>query len=377
MMAYRSLVEQGNMESVPPNALVDLQAFVDTGLLQEIRQHLLSRLSNLDQVLVNETGVPKIRVFGYTADRPLSGSNGLQLDIYFEALESLDLDWYIFLRGYPYDATILPADRRQMGFVSLDHAPIIPTSDWAPGKIYRDSYTIRVHPGDYHWYFGFFSGDRRLTLQQTRRDTIDLGLHPVGCPAMRLFVDQTEYGPHVGEIVGKEGGTRQVGQNFVMPEDGTITAIELVFMANFGRTNDRDVALHLLVKETGLLTEVRTSVVNARNIGNGKPILFRFEPVNVQAGQELHFFVGSPTSIPGNAVTLFYSLEDVYAGGNMVLNGSPQEGDLAFRVIGLSEQGCSDACRGDEVSFIGFRSLLRLQTRGGRQVMARVGRRMV
>ena len=175
---------------------------------------------------------------------------------------------------------------------------------------------------------------RALTLVQQVGNDAGGRIRIYLVPHAEVLVNQDEFGPIVGPIVGEEGGVRRVGQTFTIPVDGTITAIELVRMATWNRMNDRDVILHLLVEEDGALRETRTSVVNARHITNESALRFEFEPLDVPGGQEMLFVVESPSSTSENAVTVRHSARDSFADGHMVVNGVPQESDLAFRVIG-------------------------------------------
>ena len=55
-----------------------------------------------------------------------------------------------------------------------------------------------------------------------------------------------------------------------------------------------------------------------------------FPPLAGTAGRMLYFSIESPGSVPGNAVTIYCHEEDVYSGGEMLVDGQAVGGDVAF-----------------------------------------------
>ncbi len=132
---------------------------------------------NLDLVLTDAQLIPTMRVLGYST-RLLPGSHIFKLTLYFEALTDIDVDYYLWLHGYPRDKTTLPSDT---DFMIWDHLTNIPTSQWQVGHIYRDAYVITDVSGDYRLIFGFWYPHDGSYLHQNdnQASDIDLGWHKV------------------------------------------------------------------------------------------------------------------------------------------------------------------------------------------------------
>ena len=130
---------------------------------------------------------------------------------------------------------------------------------------------------------------------------------------------------HPGEITGGI----EVGQT--VPVDfADWTAIDIAMATFSSRANTEDVILH--VRENMQATEdLRTVVVNARDIDDGGWQRFAFEPIPGSAGKTYYVALSSPTSVPGNAITVRYAAEDIRP-GHLVLQEEAQRGDMAYRL---------------------------------------------
>jgi hypothetical protein len=116
----------------------------------------------------------------------------------------------------------------------------------------------------------------------------------------------------------------------VRPERDKWSAIEIGFATFSSRTNTEDVIVH--VRDSLSATEdLRTARVNARAIVDNEWQKFTWEPIPNSAGREFFVTLTSPTSTPGNAVTVRYSDVDVRP-GQLYVNGEPKPGDLAYRI---------------------------------------------
>ena len=149
-----------------------------------------------------------------------------------------------------------------------------------------------------------------------------------GVPYVWVYAtDSTEiFKQHAGEIFGDTS----VGQ-LVPVRENQWHAIE-IGMANFSnRTNTQDVTLHIRESlESG--GDIRTARVNAREIHDGVFHRFAFEPIADSAGKTFYVFLESPTSRPGNAVTVRFSTSDILP-GEMVKSGEVNVGrDIAWRI---------------------------------------------
>ena len=138
-------------------------------------------------------------------------------------------------------------------------------------------------------------------------------------------------GPPVGEIYGH----MKVGQTFVS-YTSELKGIKLL-MANYhNRPNTEDVIFHLR-KDLDSKEDLRTLVVNASEILDNEYHKFEFDPLSRSQGKSYYFFIESPTSSPGNAITVRYTPENTYAAGKRFRNHKAVSGDLVFKTIGSSE----------------------------------------
>lgn len=142
----------------------------------------------------------------------------------------------------------------------------------------------------------------------------------------RLSIAQVKHNKPVGEIYG----STTVGQTFIS-EYPNLSAIEIK-MATYARINTHDVIFHLRSASNSTI-DIATSTVNATKIADNKYRRFRFPPLIDSENKSYYFFFASPSSAPGNAITIWYNTEeDVYKAGSAYRNHEPMEGDLAFRI---------------------------------------------
>ncbi len=130
---------------------------------------------------------------------------------------------------------------------------------------------------------------------------------------------------HVGELIG----AKTVGQT-VQPKPGAWGWVDLGFATFSSRNNTQDVIVHVR-QSVNSMEDLRTVRVNAKDIVDNEWQRFAFEPIEVSAGQEFYIEIESPTSTPGNAVTVRYTDFDILP-GQMYSNRSPKPADIAYRV---------------------------------------------
>lgn len=148
---------------------------------------------------------------------------------------------------------------------------------------------------------------------------------------------------HVGELIGE----MEVGQ--VVPvEQPAFSAVEIGFATFDSRRNTHDVILH--VRESVEAAEdLRTVRVNASELVDGEYYRFMFEPIREAAGRAFFLSLTSPESVPGDAVTVWFTPADVLP-GQLMLRRAPlkpgqtnrealRPGDLAYRIP--DEEGTS------------------------------------
>lgn len=130
---------------------------------------------------------------------------------------------------------------------------------------------------------------------------------------------------HVGELVG----TKAVGQT-VQPKPGLWAWVDVGFATYSSRANTKDVIVH--VRQSPTSTEdLRVVRVNAKDIVDNEWQRFEFAPIEVTQGQEFYIEIESPTSVPGNAVTVRYTDLDILP-GQMYSNGNQKPADIAYKI---------------------------------------------
>lgn len=142
---------------------------------------------------------------------------------------------------------------------------------------------------------------------------------------------------NVGELVSG----REVGQLVPIDFDNW-DRIDFAIATYSGRNNTEDVIVHIR-EDVNATKDIRTIRVNARNISDQDWQAFPFEPITDSKGKTYYIAITSPTSQPGNAVTVRYVQEDVKP-GQIVIRNEPlqsgetmdmfiREGDLGYRLV--------------------------------------------
>jgi uncharacterized membrane protein len=129
----------------------------------------------------------------------------------------------------------------------------------------------------------------------------------------------------VGEILGET----TVGQTFYSPLP-ELSSIDIE-LATWGRTNTKGVIFHLRESPESS-DDIATIHVNAKNVMNNAYNNFRFPAIKNSANKSYYFFIESPESVKGNAITIWSSKNDTYTQGTAYVNSKSIKGDLAFRV---------------------------------------------
>jgi len=148
-------------------------------------------------------------------------------------------------------------------------------------------------------------------------------------------VQQDRYDQPVGEIQG----TTTVGQTFIA-RNPNLARVD-VLLGTYARENTQEVIFHLrelkpslpeadAIAESADLTRI---VINAADVEDNAYHSFKFPPIEDAQGKAYYFFIESPTSSPGDAITAWSSSRDAYLAGRMYMDGLPQAGDLTFRTF--------------------------------------------
>lgn len=138
----------------------------------------------------------------------------------------------------------------------------------------------------------------------------------------------------ISEIAGGEiYGSIQQGQTFVATA-ANLQQVDLL-LATYARTNHQEVIFHLKTRPDTPEELVRISIPASQIVDN-QWASFTFTPIKDSAGRSFYFYLESPSSRHGDAITIWSTKGDNYPIGQRYLNGKPVEGDLAFRAIANS-----------------------------------------
>ncbi len=143
-----------------------------------------------------------------------------------------------------------------------------------------------------------------------------------------LFSKEIDYQPKYNTRGSELTGEQSAGQTFYSI-DKRLHRISIL-LANFhNRPNDKDIVFRL--REEGSDNDIRTVTINASQVKDNVFQDFTFEPIKDSFGKKYYFFIESPDSIPGNAITYRYNTVDEYPSGDLYINHEKQAGDLAFK----------------------------------------------
>jgi hypothetical protein len=145
---------------------------------------------------------------------------------------------------------------------------------------------------------------------------------------MQVFVPHMVVQEKADQPMGEISGNMTVGQTFFAPYPNLNgVAVEI---ATYARVNTKEVIFHLRESPTSS-ADIFTSKVNATQIADNSYYQCSFPKIGKSRGNSYYFFVESPESISGNAVTIWSSTEDAYKDGSAYINSKPISGDLAFK----------------------------------------------
>lgn len=128
---------------------------------------------------------------------------------------------------------------------------------------------------------------------------------------------QPDYTANSGELTG----TTLVGQTFVAPRDN-LSGISVQFATYSDRDNTHPVELRLRMWPGE--EDIRTIKVLPQEIRDNQLHTFSFESIANSGGKTFFFYLVSPQSVPGNAVTVDIHSKDPYPSGTaFIAHGAP------------------------------------------------------
>jgi hypothetical protein len=120
-----------------------------------------------------------------------------------------------------------------------------------------------------------------------------------------------------------------IGQTFVAPANG-LYRID-VLLLDYGRHNTQPVTFHLR-HSLQSTTDLFTQTFMASEVRGPTWLSFHFPPLPESAGQTYFFYLESPASTEGDAITFGGVLRDFYPQGEAYLNDqASSNADVAFR----------------------------------------------
>lgn len=136
-------------------------------------------------------------------------------------------------------------------------------------------------------------------------------------------VDQPLFCSPTAEIKG----STTIGQTFVSPKNN-LCAIRVMFSSL--NTLKMGEITFSLIEEGDERKVLRKINLPLKKIDDCTRYFFIFPPINDSVGKEYTFSFSSPSAQKGNGISLWHELNDVYPGGNMLVNNKPALGDLYF-----------------------------------------------
>jgi|Deesub1362B_J571_1020462.scaffolds.fasta_scaffold06598_2 hypothetical protein len=153
-----------------------------------------------------------------------------------------------------------------------------------------------------------------------------IGLVIIGREALGKF--ESEVGNSLSEkVAGEIKGATTIGQTFVAPYPD-LHRID-VFLATYARTNTHDVTFHLKASPESE-EDIFAISFNASEVEDNAYRSFVFPQIRESAGKSFYFYLESPSSTPGDAITVWMSNSDAYPEGSAYIDGEPVRGDLRF-----------------------------------------------
>lgn len=141
---------------------------------------------------------------------------------------------------------------------------------------------------------------------------------------MEEEIIQAKHAEPAGEIYGGQ----VVGQTFVSHRSH-LNGIA-VLLATYARENTQPVIFHLLESPSSAVDLVCIEF-SASQVADDQWRIFRFDPLPDSRERSYYFYLESPKSEPGDAITPWISPQDVYQEGSLMRNHKPAEGDIAFK----------------------------------------------
>jgi 4-amino-4-deoxy-L-arabinose transferase-like glycosyltransferase len=148
----------------------------------------------------------------------------------------------------------------------------------------------------------------------------------VGGAIVAQFIQVPErviYHPAYTRNTGELTGTALVGQTFVAKHNN-LAAVAVQFATYSNRNNTKPIIFNLRQWPDG--ADIRQASVLASELGDNQLHRFEFEPIPDSANKTYFFYVVSPDSVPGNAVTVDIDTRNPYIEGTaFIVHAAPTQ----------------------------------------------------
>lgn len=133
---------------------------------------------------------------------------------------------------------------------------------------------------------------------------------------------------HIGNIVGEMLAGHSHAQTF----SASRNRLESVAtrLATYARINHG--SMRFTLEQIDPARPIHQEQFEMADVKDNEWHVFQFPPVEDSAGKRFRFTIEPLQGAPGNALTIWFSARDVYAGGQHFVDGRPASGDLSLKV---------------------------------------------
>jgi hypothetical protein len=136
-----------------------------------------------------------------------------------------------------------------------------------------------------------------------------------------IDVAQTE-----GDLLFQIWGSKEVGQTFRARQNNL--DIIILDLKNPALKNQQPIFFRL--REVGAGQDLVEVKINGLNIGDPSSVRFQFSPIPDSAGKNYYFYLVSPASTEKEPIEVYYSPQNLYPEGEMMVDGQKKEAELRF-----------------------------------------------
>jgi len=129
-----------------------------------------------------------------------------------------------------------------------------------------------------------------------------------------------------GDVLYQIYEDRKIGQTFIANKDNL--NIIILDLKNAALRNQQPIYFHLEEEKTA--RSLKEIEISGLNVGDPSSVRFQFDPILDSAGKEYYFYLDSPTSTEEDAIEVYYSSQNLYSEGEMMVNDQKFEGELCF-----------------------------------------------